>query len=253
MTFQVIAGPCSLENCEMAITTARFLKSLGVETMRASIFKMRTCPKSWRGLETEGVDVLKTLKESFPDLKLVCEVRSLEDFELVTEWIDVIQIGTRNSQNFYLIEKLSERLATSQTLLLKRGMGMTVKEFRDAQHYAADPNKVWLCERGIRTFEKATRNTLDISAVPVLKSENKNTKVFIDPSHSSGEAAYIPPLILAAKAVGADGVIVEIHPEPQRARTDSQQALDFKTFELTMEKLSHVPHFTYENTTSVSW
>lgn len=224
----VMAGPCAIENHDMLIETAIAVKKAGATFLRGGAYKPRTSPYSFQGLEEEGLRYMKEARE-VTGLNVVCEVTSLRSLETAVKYVDMLQIGARNMQNF---ELLKEAGRSGVPVLLKRGLSATIDEWLNAAEYIAsegNPNIV-LCERGIRTFETATRNTLDISAVPVIRSKS-HLPIIIDPSHATGVRAYIEPISKASVAVGADGLIVEVHPCPACALSDGPQSLTFEQFE----------------------
>ena len=225
--FAVIAGPCSVESAEMLSATATSVKKSGAIALRGGAFKPRTSPYSFRGLGEEALELLAAVREK-TGLPVVTEVMDTRQVEVVTRYADVLQVGARNMQNFSL---LSEVGAAPKPVLLKRGLAATIEDFLLAAEYvlSCGNRNVILCERGIRTFERATRNTLDIAAIPVLKSET-HLPVIVDPSHAAGRRDLVRPLALAAVAAGADGLMVEVHPDPDRARSDGDQSLDFAAF-----------------------
>lgn len=228
--FTVIAGPCSVESQEQLFGVSEMIKQQGVPLLRGGAFKPRTSPYSFQGLGLEGLKLLKAAKEKY-DLPVVSEIIDPNDAILMHEYVDCYQIGARNMQNFRLLEAVGEQ--SDKAVLLKRGMSATLEELLLAAEYiinAGNPNVI-LCERGIRTFETATRNTLDLNAVAYLK-EKSHLPVFVDPSHGTGVKSLINPLSRAAVAVGADGIIVEAHLNPKEALSDGHQALtadDFAT------------------------
>lgn len=230
-TFHVVAGPCSVESREQTIETAKAVKALGGTLFRGGAFKPRTSPYDFQGLGKAGLEMLKEAREA-TGLPIVTEVMSPQDVELVSSFADVLQIGARNAQNVPL---LAAAAASGKTILLKRGLSGLVDEWLLAAEYICvhGNNKVILCERGIRTFEHATRNTLDLSAVAVAKKET-HLPVFVDPSHAAGRADMIIPLARAAVAVGADGLLVEVHPDPASALSDGGQQLKPQQFEQLM-------------------
>lgn len=230
----VIAGPCAVESEEQIISTAKAVKSLGAHILRGGAYKPRTSPYSFQGLGEEGLQLLKKAGE-ITGLPVVTEVVNPEHVELVCEYVDIIQIGTRNAQNFELLKRVGQ---TNKPVILKRGMSMTIKEWlMSAEYILSEGNmNVILCERGIRTFETATRNTLDISAISVIKEET-HLPIIVDPSHATGYAKYVPDMAYAAVAAGADGVMVEVHPEPEKALSDGTQSLDFDSFSKMIEKI----------------
>ncbi|MDG1753014.1 MAG: 3-deoxy-7-phosphoheptulonate synthase [Thalassotalea sp.] len=228
--FTVIAGPCSVESEAQLFGVSEMIKQQGVPLLRGGAFKPRTSPYSFQGLGLEGLKLLKAAKEKY-DLPVVSEIIDPNDAKLMHEYVDCYQIGARNMQNFRLLEAVGEQ--SDKAVLLKRGMSATLEELLLAAEYiinAGNPNVI-LCERGIRTFETATRNTLDLNAVAYLK-EKSHLPVFVDPSHGTGVRSLINPLSRAAVAVGADGIIVEAHLNPKEALSDGHQALtadDFAT------------------------
>ncbi|GAA6205792.1 MULTISPECIES: 3-deoxy-7-phosphoheptulonate synthase [Thalassotalea] len=228
--FTVIAGPCSVESQAQLFGVSEMIKQQGVPLLRGGAFKPRTSPYSFQGLGLEGLKLLKAAKEKY-DLPVVSEIIDPNDAKLMHEYVDCYQIGARNMQNFRLLEAVGEQ--SDKAVLLKRGMSATLEELLLAAEYiinAGNPNVI-LCERGIRTFETATRNTLDLNAVAYLK-EKSHLPVFVDPSHGTGVKSLINPLSRAAVAVGADGIIVEAHLNPKEALSDGHQALtadDFAT------------------------
>jgi 3-deoxy-7-phosphoheptulonate synthase len=233
--FIVMAGPCSVESEEQLMESAYMVKKGGAQIMRGGAYKPRTSPYSFQGMEEEGLKLLKKAREKF-GLPVVTEVMNTTDVELVEEYADILQIGTRNAQNFPLLKRVGK---SKKPVVLKRGMMTTIEELlMSAEYILSGGNEaVILCERGIRTFETATRNTLDISAVPVLK-ELTHLPVIIDPSHSSGHWKYVIPLAKAAVAVGADGLLVEVHPQPEKAISDGLQSLKPEKFYQLMEEIT---------------
>jgi 3-deoxy-7-phosphoheptulonate synthase len=225
--FIVMAGPCAVENRDQVLTAARAVKSAGASILRGGAFKPRTSPYSFQGLGEEGLKILLAAKRE-TGLPVVTEVISPELVSLVSEYADVLQIGARNMQNYALLEAVGK---TRKPVLLKRGMMSTVEELLMAAEYVLSNGnqQVILCERGIRTFENSTRNTLDISAVPVIK-RNSHLPIIVDPSHAAGHTEFVSALALAAVAAGADGLIVEVHPCPETAWCDGVQSLSIETF-----------------------
>lgn len=230
----VIAGPCAIETLEQLDSTARIVKEAGLTFMRGGAYKPRTSPYSFQGLGRKGLEYLKEVGEKY-GLKTVTEVTDTENVEVVAEYADVLQIGTRNMSNFALLKKVAKVISEkNKTVILKRGWASTIKEWLLAVEYLTmygEPEIV-LCERGIRTFEPDTRFTLDLTAVPVVKKLSK-LPVIIDPSHATGQSDLVIPTSRAAIAIGADGLIVEIHSNPSQALCDGQQALNStETYEL---------------------
>ena len=233
-TFTVMAGPCAVESEEQLITIAKAVKSAGATMLRGGAYKPRTSPYSFQGLEEEG---LKYLQEAGTEtgLATVTEVISAEAIEAAARYVDMLQIGARNMQNFILLKEAGR---TRMPVLLKRGMCATIDEWLNAAEYImseGNPNVV-LCERGIRTYETATRNTLDLSAVPVLR-ERTHLPIIVDPSHATGNYKYIKPMSLAAAACGADGLEIEVHSDPAHALSDGAQSLNFEHFDDLMQSL----------------
>ena len=233
--FTVIAGPCSVESEEQMMECGYVAKKAGAKILRGGAFKPRTSPYSFQGMEEEGLKLLKRVGER-TGMPVVTEVMNTADVDLIEDYSDILQIGARNVQNFALLKKVGR---SRRPVILKRGMMTTIEELlMSAEYILSEGNgQVILCERGIRTFETATRNTLDISAVPVLK-ELTHLPVIIDPSHAAGHAKYVIPLTRAAVAVGADGVIVEIHPEPEKAFSDGPQSLRPEQFYRLMDEVT---------------
>jgi 3-deoxy-7-phosphoheptulonate synthase len=230
----VMAGPCSVESEEQIIETALGVRDAGAQMLRGGAYKPRTSPYSFQGLEEEGLKLLSKARE-ISGLPFVTEVVNPETVELVAEYADMLQIGARNSQNFALLKKVGK---IRKPVLLKRGMSMTIQEFlMSAEYIMSEGNQaVILCERGIRTFETATRNTLDLSAIPVLK-ERTHLPIIADPSHGTGHYHYVAAMACAAVAAGADGLMIEVHSDPEHASSDGPQSLKPAKFALLMEKL----------------
>lgn len=227
-TLTIMAGPCAIESREQLMETARAVKKAGATFLRGGAYKPRTSPYSFQGLEEEGLKYMKEAREA-TGLNVICEVTSLRAIEAAARYVDMLQIGARNMQNFELLKEAGK---SGVPVLLKRGLSATIDEWLNAAEYIiseGNPNIV-LCERGIRTFETATRNTLDISAVPVLRSKS-HLPVIVDPSHATGVRAYVGPLAKASVAVGADGLMIEVHPNPACALSDGPQSLTFEQFE----------------------
>ncbi len=232
--FVVMAGPCSVESERQIMETAEAVARAGARLLRGGAFKPRTSPYDFLGLEREGLRLLRKAKEA-TGLDIVTEVMSDGDVDLVAEYADVLQIGARNMQNFALLKAVGR---CRRAVLLKRGMSSTIHELLMSAEYVVahgNPNVI-LCERGIRTFETATRNTCDIAAVAVL-NELTHLPVIVDPSHATGKRSLVAPLARAAVAVGADGLMVEVHPAPEKAVSDGAQSLTFAGFRQMMEQL----------------
>lgn len=242
-TFNVIAGPCSVENEAQVFKTAEFIAKAGIRFIRGGAFKPRTSPYSFRGLGVEGLKILHRAAQQY-DLRVVTEILDLSLLDEVYQYADVLQVGSRNMQNFYMLNELGK---IGKPVLLKRGMHAKVKEWLLAAEYilAGGNEQVILCERGIRSFDNETRNVMDVGVIPLLK-ELSHLPVIADPSHGTGMASRVKPLALASAAAGADGLIIEIHPEPAKALSDSQQGLTFDAFSELMKDLDAVlPHLPY--------
>jgi 3-deoxy-7-phosphoheptulonate synthase len=234
---QVIAGPCSVESRDSLVDCARQVKAAGARILRGGAFKPRTSPYDFQGLGTDGLKLLAEAKKE-TGLPIISELMDPRDTELMCEYVDIIQIGARNMQNFRLLMEVGK---AGKPVLLKRGLSATLKEFLMSAEYIASQgnSQIILCERGIRTFETATRNTLDLSAVPVLKEET-HLPIFIDPSHSAGRWNLVAPLAKAAIAVGADGLMIEVHTDPENALCDGAQSLKPSKFTRLMDEMRKV-------------
>ncbi len=233
-TVTVMAGPCAIESKEQLLQTAEAVKKAGATFLRGGAYKPRTSPYSFQGLEEEGLKYMKDAREA-TGLNVICEVTSAHAIEAAVKYVDMLQIGARNMQNFELLKEAGK---SGVPVLLKRGLSATIDEWLNAAEYIiseGNPNIV-LCERGIRTYETSTRNTLDISAVPVIRAKS-HLPVIVDPSHATGVRAYVEPLAKAAVAVGADGLMIEVHPCPSCALSDGPQSLTFEQFHTLMEDL----------------
>ena len=233
----IIAGPCSVESEEQTMDAARAVKAAGAKLLRGGAYKPRTSPYEFRGLGVKGLEILAQAREE-TGLKIITEVMTPADVETVGKYTDIFQIGARNCQNYLLLEEVGK---AGKPVMIKRGLSVLIEEWLLAAEYVmpqGNPNVI-LCERGIRTYETATRNTLDVSAVPVLQSMS-HLPVFVDPSHAAGKRAFVPSLSLAAVAAGADGLIVEVHPNPDMAMSDGAQSLDFEEFNAMMPKVAAV-------------
>jgi 3-deoxy-7-phosphoheptulonate synthase len=233
----VIAGPCSAERPEVLFETAAAVGRSGAAMLRVGVFKPRTSPYSFQGLGRAGLDMLRAVRAEF-DLPVVTEVMSVRDIDMVAECADMLQVGARNMQNFPLLIELGR---AGRPVLLKRGLSATVADWLSAAEYLLSHGStdVVLCERGIRTFEHATRFTLDLNAVPVAK-ELSHLPVIVDPSHGTGAARYVAPMSAAGLAAGADGVMVEVHPRPEEALSDGPQSLDFAMFDDLVTRLHRI-------------
>ena len=235
-SFTIMAGPCSVESEEQICLVAQSVQSAGAGILRGGAFKPRTSPYAFQGLRADGIGLLLKAKEK-TGLPIVTEIMDLSQLPLFED-VDIIQVGARNMQNFELLKELGK---TDKPILLKRGLSATIQELLMSAEYimAGGNDRVILCERGIRTFETATRNTLDLSAVPVLKAKS-HLPVIVDPSHATGIAAYVQPMAMAAMAAGADGLMVEVHNDPPRALCDGQQSLTPEAFAELSAKLSRL-------------
>jgi 3-deoxy-7-phosphoheptulonate synthase len=232
--FVVMAGPCAVESERQLLQTAEAVAAAGACMLRGGAYKPRSSPYAFQGLGVEGLKILRKAREE-TGLAIVTEVMSEEDVDLIAEYADLMQVGTRSMENYALLEKLG---GCGRPVLLKRGMTATLEELlQSAQVIAINGNRqIVLCERGIRTFETATRNTLDIAAVPVLKTVS-HLPVIVDPSHAAGVRSLVPVLARAAAVVGADGLLVEVHPSPDQAMSDGPQSLTFRQFRDMMDDL----------------
>jgi 3-deoxy-7-phosphoheptulonate synthase len=233
-TFTLVAGPCSVENEAMILSTAEHLMSRGVKFLRAGAFKPRSSPYSFQGMGLEGLKVLEKARAR-TGIGIVTELMDTEHASAVEEASDIIQIGTRNMQNFSLLKRVGK---CRKPVLLKRGMSATLEEWLMAAEYvlAGGNYDVILCERGVRTFSDHSRNTLDLSVIPPVKATS-HLPIFVDPSHGTGKRAYVPAMALAALAAGADGLLLEAHPDPDRAMSDGAQSLDFPALDALLAKL----------------
>ena len=232
--FMVMAGPCSVESERQIMESAEGVAAAGAKILRGGAFKPRTSPYDFQGMEAEGLKLLAKAREA-TGLAIITEVMSDQDVNLVAEYADIMQVGARNMQNFALLKSLGR---CGRPILLKRGLSATIKELlMSAEYIVAHGNaNVMLCERGIRTFETATRNTCDITAIPVL-NELTHLPVILDPSHATGKRSLVPALCRAGVAIGADGLIVEVHPNPEKAVSDGAQSLTIEQFRATMREL----------------
>jgi 3-deoxy-7-phosphoheptulonate synthase len=230
----IMAGPCSVESRDQILETARAVKTAGASILRGGAWKPRTSPYEFQGLREEGLKLLALAREE-TGLKIVTEVMSTDTVPVVAEYADILQVGARNMQNYPLLERLGQ---IRKPIMLKRALSGTIKEWLMAAEYIVakgNPN-VMLCERGIRTFETATRNTLDINAIPVLKSLT-HLPVIVDPSHGIGIRKHVAAIARAGIAAGADGIMVEVHPRPEKALSDGHQSLDFPEFDALMREV----------------
>jgi len=236
-TFTLIAGPCSVENEEMILGTAEFLLKNGVHLMRAGAYKPRTSPYAFQGMGREGLDILTRVRQR-TGIGIVTELMDTDNADAVEEAADIIQIGTRNMQNFSLLRRVSR---ATKPVLLKRGLSATLEEWLMAAEYvmAGGNYNVILCERGVRTFSDHSRNTLDLSVIPPVK-QLSHLPILVDPSHGTGKRDYVPPMARAALAAGADGLLIEVHPDPDHAMSDGAQSLTFAAFERLLDELKRL-------------
>ena len=231
----IIAGQCAIESYDQLLKTAQFVKSKGANVLRGGAYKPRTSPNSFQGLKEEGLEILKTVKKE-TGMAVITELMDIRELDKVYEVTDIIQIGSRNMQNFNLLTEVGKQ---DKPVMLKRGFCSTINEWIGASEYIIKEgnNKVIMCERGIRTFENYTRNTLDLTAVPIIQKET-GLPVIVDPSHGTGVRYLIKPMSIGAFAVGANGIMVEVHPEPEKALSDGIQSLHFEEFEDLMNELN---------------
>lgn len=236
-TVHVMAGPCAVESREQLLETARLVKEAGATMLRGGAFKPRTSPYSFQGLEEEGLKLLAEAREN-TGLLIITEVMDARTLPLVAEYADILQVGARNMQNFFLLREISR---SDKPVLLKRGVSATIEEWLMAAEYIMSGGNynVILCERGIRSFESFTRNTLDLTAIPVVKSLS-HLPVIVDPSHAIGKWKFVPPMAMAAIAAGADGLLVEVHPNPTEALCDGPQSLTPANFAAMMAELKKI-------------
>ncbi|MGQ9879593.1 MAG: 3-deoxy-7-phosphoheptulonate synthase [Armatimonadota bacterium] len=233
----IMAGPCTIESEEQLMQTARFVKKMGAHILRGGAYKPSTSPYSFHGMGEEGLKLLAAAREE-TGMPIVTEVMDTRDVDLVARYADILQVGTRNMTNFSLLKEIGN---TRVPVLLKRGWASLIEEWMQAAEYIASRGNynIILCERGIRTFETYTRNTFDINAIPVAK-DLSHLPVIADPSHGTGKASFVPAVAAAAIAAGADGIIVEVHPQPERALKDGPQSLRFEAFEEMMKRLQQL-------------
>lgn len=233
----VIAGPCAAETREQVMSTARIVRAAGARILRGGAFKPSTSPYSFRGLGEDGLKMLAEAKEE-TGLPLITEVMTPQDVELVVKYADILQVGARNMQNFILLDEVGR---ANKPVMLKRGMSATVEEWLLAVEYILSQGnrQVILCERGIRTFEHYTRNTMDISAIPII-NKLSHLPIIADPSHGTGKWYLVAPMALAAVASGADGLMIEVHPNPDSALKDGAQSLTFEHFQELMKQIAPV-------------
>lgn len=236
----IIAGPCSVENYDLMDKTGAFLKDIGVEYLRGGAFKPRTSPYSFQGLGNEGLQILKEIRSKY-GLKIVSELMDARDIEAVYDTVDIVQIGSRNMYNYTLLKEVGKM---DKTILLKRGMSATIYEWINAAEYIAVEGNtdIIMCERGIRTFEAYTRNTLDLNSIPVIKNIT-SLRVIVDPSHGTGRRELVKPMSMASIAAGADGVMLEIHPDPENSVSDACQSIDFNDFKELYKSINDIYKF----------
>jgi 3-deoxy-7-phosphoheptulonate synthase len=236
----IMAGPCAVESEEQIMKTARAVKAAGADMLRGGAFKPRTGPHTFQGMREEGLKLL-ALASRETGLPFVTEVMSPDTVGLVADYADMLQVGARNMQNFDLLRELGK---IKKPILLKRGMSATIEEFLAAAEYilAEGNSGVILCERGIRTFETATRNTLDLAVIPLIK-ELSHLPVMVDPSHATGKRSLVPPMAKAALVAGADGLMLEVHPDPEKALSDGPQSLTLQGFEKLMREMDRLISF----------
>lgn len=233
----IVAGPCAVENEEQMLNTARMVKKAGASMLRGGAFKPRTSPYAFQGLEEEGLKILKSVSAEV-GIPFVTEVVNPRDVDLVARYADMFQIGARNMQNFTLLKEVGK---TKKPVILKRGLAATIEEWLMAAEYILSEGNfaVVLCERGIRTYETSTRNTLDLSAIPAIQRLS-HLPILADPSHGTGKRHLVLPLSRAAVAAGADGLLIEVHPDPESALSDGPQSLNFSEFEALMNEIKPI-------------
>ncbi|MEN8221673.1 MAG: 3-deoxy-7-phosphoheptulonate synthase [Acidobacteriota bacterium] len=242
--FTMIAGPCSVESEEQMAKTVGPLKEMGVDIIRGGVFKARTSPYDFQGLGTEGLKILDNVRKEF-SMPVITEVLDTRDVDVTSEYVDILQIGSRNMQNFALLKEVG---LSDKPVLLKRGMSSTIEEWLNCAEYILEkgnPNVI-LCERGIRTFETFTRNTLDMAAVPAIKLLT-HLPVFVDPSHGTGDPELIEPMSLSAVGAGADGLMIEVHHNPAEALSDKAQAIDPEKYSKIFTKVKKMSVFMKTN------
>ena len=230
----IIAGPCAIESYDQLLKTAQFVKSKGANVLRGGAYKPRTSPNSFQGLKEEGLEILKAVKKE-TGMAVITELMDIRELDKLYEVTDIIQIGSRNMQNFNLLTEVGKQ---DKPVMLKRGLCATIGEWIGAAGYIAieGNNKIIMCERGIRTYNDYTRNTLDLAAVPIIHKET-GLPVVVDPSHATGVRYLVKPMSIAAFAAGADGIMVEVHPDPVNALSDGMQSLHFNEFEDLMNSI----------------
>ncbi|OFX89362.1 MAG: 3-deoxy-7-phosphoheptulonate synthase [Bacteroidetes bacterium GWF2_33_16] len=238
--FTVMAGPCSIENENQIEKMVEFLKTNNINIMRGGVFKPRSSPYSFRGVGIDGLKIFYKICKA-NGIKIITEVMELEQIDDMYDYIDIFQVGARNSQNFNLLDALGK---VDKPVMIKRGLSGTIDELLYSAEYvfSGGNEKILLCERGIRTYEKAYRNTFDINAIPILK-EKSHLPVIIDPSHGTGQRSLIEPITLAGIMAGADGAIIEIHEQPEKAMSDGQQSLNFNETQSLLKKIRETSNF----------
>lgn len=231
----VMAGPCAIESYEQLLETAKFVKSQGANILRGGAYKPRTSPNSFQGLKEEGLEILKAVKKE-TGLPVITELMDARELDKLYEVADIIQIGSRNMQNFTLLTEVGKQ---DKPVMLKRGISASISEWIGAAEYIAvgGNQNIIMCERGIRTYNDYTRNTLDLAAVPIIQKET-GLPVIVDPSHATGVRYLVKPMSIAALAAGADGIMVEVHPDPVNALSDGMQSLHFNEFEDLMKSIN---------------
>lgn len=231
----VMAGPCAIESYEQLLETAKFVKSKGANILRGGAYKPRTSPNSFQGLKEEGLEILKAVKKE-TGMPVITELIDARELDKLYEVADIIQIGSRNMQNFSLLTEVGKQ---DKPVMLKRGLSSTISEWIGAAEYIAigGNQKIIMCERGIRTYNDYTRNTLDLAAVPIIQKET-GLPVVVDPSHATGVRYLVKPMSIASLAAGADGIMVEVHPDPINALSDGMQSLHFNEFEDLMNSIN---------------
>jgi 3-deoxy-7-phosphoheptulonate synthase len=239
--FVLIAGPCSVESENQTLETARAVKEAGANILRGGVFKPRTSPYDFQGLGKAGLKILKTASEE-TNLPIITEVMDVRDIELVNEYADILQIGSRNMQNYSLLKEIGK---TDKPVLLKRGMNSTINEWLNAAEYIllSGNKKVILCERGIRIVDGEYNRTLDLNSVPIIKSLT-NLPIIVDPSHGTGNKNIVAPMSLAAISSGVDGLMIEVHNNPKQALSDKEQQLNVEQFKILSEKIKKLYEFT---------
>lgn len=231
----IMAGPCAIESYEQLLETAKFVKSKGANILRGGAYKPRTSPNSFQGLKEEGLEILKAVKKE-TEMPVITELMDARELDKIYEVADIIQIGSRNMQNFSLLTEVGKQ---DKPVMLKRGLSSTISEWIGAAEYIAigGNQKIIMCERGIRTYNDYTRNTLDLAAVPIIQKET-GLPVVVDPSHATGVRYLVKPMSIASLAAGADGIMVEVHPDPINALSDGMQSLHFNEFEDLMNSIN---------------